>query len=80
MSGRHRVDPLGEFEQPVASRRGLVKGFQRRRRGAQHDGNRALFGAHQRQITRRITQPVHLLERGIVLLVDDDQTRVWAAA
>ena len=62
-----------EHEQRVTPGDGVVVGLERRGRRAQHDRDVALPGAHDRQIARRVAEPFGLLERSVVLLVDDDE-------
>ena len=49
--------------------------FQRRRRRAEHDRNAEPLRAHDRQVARGVAEAFLLLERAVVLLVDDDQAR-----
>ena len=67
----HRA--LGQFQQAIAARRGVMESFQRRRGGAEHDRDVQLVRAPDRHIARRIAQAFLLLEGGVVLLVDHDQ-------
>ena len=68
-----RIRPQFQDRQPVTAIFRIRPGFQRRRSRTQHNGNGRLPGSHHGQITRRITHPVLLLERRVVLFVDDDQ-------
>jgi hypothetical protein len=69
---RGRPDALRQCVKSVAPGDRIMIGLQRRRRGPQHDGDVTLPGAHDGEIARRIAKSLGLLERGIVLLVDDD--------
>jgi hypothetical protein len=71
---------LGQFQQPGSARcGGVVEGLQRRRGRTEHDGDVRLMRAPDRHVARRVAQAFLLLERGVVLLVDDDQAgAAWA--
>ncbi len=72
--------PFLEGEQPIARRRTRIGGvgptLQRGRRRAEHDRNAARVGAEDGNIARRIAHAILLLERGVVLFVDNDQAEV----
>ena len=53
----------------------VVQGFQRRGGRAQYHGQVQLAGTPHGEITRRVTEAILLLERGIMLLIDDQQAR-----
>jgi len=71
---------LAQLQQAVAAaaglRRGIGPAFERRRRRAENDRNGPLPGTEDGEIARRIANSVLLFERGIVLLVDDDQAQL----
>ena len=64
---------FGKPQQTIATAHCIVVTLQRRCSRAKHDWHATLAGAEDRHITRRIVQTVLLLERGIVLLIDNDQ-------
>jgi hypothetical protein len=74
----HRA--LAQREQRVARRRARIgrvrPALQRRRRRTEHDRNAAFARAEDGDVARRVAHAVLLLERGVVLLVDDDQPEV----
>ncbi len=61
--------------QPIAFALGVGPGFQRRRGRAEQDRNTQQARAKNRHVARRVAHAVLLLERWIVLLVDDDQAK-----
>src|SRR3954464_2024372 len=58
-----------------AAATGVVIGLKGRCCGAEHDRNMVLPARKNRQVTRRITQAFLLLERAVLFLVDDNQTK-----
>src|SRR5512138_2452401 len=50
-----------------------MKRFEGRCGRAQYDGNLIALRAHDREVARRVTKPLVLLERSIVLFVHDDE-------
>jgi hypothetical protein len=79
----HNLDPghqrpLGtprESQALVAAAGDVVETLQRRGRATQQYRNPALARPHDGQIPSRVTKALLLLERGVMLLVDDEQTR-----
>ena len=64
-----------EVELAVAPAPHVLDGLQRRGGAAEHDRGAGVPGAHHREVARGVPEPVLLLEREIVLLVDDEETR-----
>ena len=79
-AGRPRVDALGQLDERVAPARRVVIALERRRRRPEDDRHPALARAHDGQVARRVAEAFGLLERGVVLFVDDDQPQLRAAA
>ena len=75
---RHRLRRSSrQRELRVAAVAHVVKRFERRRCGAQHDGHARLLCAHHGEIARRIAKAAFvLLERRIVLFVHDDHAEI----
>jgi hypothetical protein len=76
-----RVDgALVQRQQRIARRAvrggGVGPALQRWRRRAEHDRDAAFARAKDGDVARRVAHAVLLLERGVVLLVDDDQAEV----
>ena len=70
------MDPLGQGETLVLPVERLLMAFDRRGRGAEHDRDLPELTAHDREIASMIAQPLVLLVRGVVLLVDDDEAEI----
>ena len=64
-----------EVEPAVAPAPHVLDGLQRRGGAAEHDRGAGVPGAHHREVARGVPEPVLLLEREVVLLVDDEETR-----
>ena len=60
----------------VVARAAVLQGLERRRCGAQDDGDIKMFGAGDCQISRGIAQALLLLEGLVMFFVDDDQSEV----
>jgi hypothetical protein len=71
VGARHRA--LRQLELLVAAGLVVVPGLERRRRGAEDDRAGGELRPIDGRVARRVAQPLLLLERGVVLLVDDDQ-------
>ena len=71
---------FAQREQAIARWRTRVSGvgpaFERRRRRTEDDGDAQRVGTEDRHVARRIAHAVLLLERGVVLFVDDDQPQL----
>ncbi len=72
---RHAV-PRRQMEMAIAAALDIDHGFERRRRRHQDDRNFRDRGAHHRHVARLIDHAVFLLERGVLLLVDDDEAEI----
>ena len=70
---REHREPLGPLSRPV-------QGFERRSGRAEHDWHASALSAHDSQIARRVAKAFVLFERGIVLFVDDDETKLRQGA
>ena len=64
-----------QFELAVAPAPDVLDGLQRRGGAAEHDRGAGVSGAHHREVARGVPEPVLLLEREVVLLVDDEESR-----
>ena len=69
-----------QLEPAVAVSAHVVDGLQRRSGAPEHDRSPGVPGAHHREVARGVPEPVLLLEREVVLLVDDEQSRAARAA
>ena len=70
---RHPVDALLELRVAVAPGAGVVQGLERGRRAAQDHRRVGALAAQDREVARRVAQPVLLLEGTVVLLVHDHE-------
>ena len=70
---RMRRRPLGQLEQREAAVVRGVVGLGRRRGGCEHHHGARQPGAHDADVAGIVAEPVLLLVRGVVLLVDDDE-------
>ena len=67
--------PDSQADTPVTPRLGVHPGFQRGGRRTQHDRHLLLPGPPDRNITRRVANPLLLFVGGVMLLVDQDQSQ-----
>ena len=65
--------PRGELQPPIAPGLGVPERLQRRRGRGQHHQGVLDLGPRHGQIAGLVDEPVLLLERAVVFLVDDDQ-------
>ena len=73
---RARVHPLRQAQRAQLALVRPAQRLERRRGAAQHAHRARLLRPHQRKVARVVAEPVLLLERGVVLLVDDDDAQV----
>ncbi len=68
--------PARQHGVAIASARGIGDGFERRGRRSEHRRDRAEMGADHGHVARLIDDALVLLERSVVLLVDDDEAEL----
>ena len=66
---------MRQVEPAVAAAPHVVDGLERGGRAAEHHRGAGVPGAHHREVARGVPEPVLLLEREVVLLVDDEEPR-----
>ena len=76
---RTRFHPLGQREHLVPAGLPIVERLHRRRGRTEHRWTASELGTHHGDVPTVVADAIFLLERGIVLLVDDDEpeTRQW---
>ena len=72
---RAAADALGQRQAPVRALLGALPGFERRRGRAEQYSDAFVVAAPDRKITRRVARALLLLERRVVLFIDDDQAK-----
>ena len=64
-----------QLEPGVAAATHVVDGLERGGCAAEHDGGAGVPGTHHREVAGGVAEPVLLLEREVMLLVDDEEPR-----
>ncbi len=76
LGGRVAAGALGQAQVPIDARERLLKAFQRRGGATQQQWDLVVVCPGHGEIPGVVTKPVMLLVRAVVLLVDDDRTRL----